>query len=176
MLIFFSVSVPVYFHAVKGIRLEPSYLDTIFKWPNVNLFLSVFAYWLWWSISIRFMWVMPKKGPKSQRIIYRPCSKSGPICALTLSYTAHYLGRYAQKHELKRAARITIEQSCGTHGLGLCRRYWPFCGWAHLVKVVYISSKILKLTVGLRDLSQAEKKLLLFKLIHKMTTIFTRDL
>ena len=106
-------------------------------------FFSVFAYWLWWSISIRFMWVMPKKGPKSQRIIYWPCSKSGPICALTLSHTAHYLGRYAQKHELKRAARITIEQCCGTYGLGLCRRYWPFCGWAHLVKVVYMSSKIL---------------------------------
>ena len=107
-------------------------------------FFSVFAYWLWWSISIRFMWVMPKKGPKSQRIIYWPCSKSGPICALTLSHTAHYLGWYAQKHELKRAARITIEQCCGTHGLGLCRRYWPFCGWAHLVKVVYMSYKILK--------------------------------
>ena len=100
---------------------------------------------------------MPKKGPKSQRIIYRPCSKSGPICALTLSHTAHYLGRYAQKHELKRATRITIEQCCGTHGLGLCRRYWPFCWWTHLVKVVYMPSKILKLTVVLRDLSQAEK-------------------
>jgi hypothetical protein len=108
---------------------------------------------------------MPKKGPKSKRIIYRPCSTSGPICALTLSHTAHYLGRYAQKHELKRAARITIEQSCGTHGLGLCRRYWPFCGWAHLVKVVYMSSKILKLTVGLCELSQAKKWYFVTKIV-----------
>jgi hypothetical protein len=34
-----------------------------------------------------------------------------------------------------------------------------------------MSSKILELTVGLHDLSQAEQ----FKQIHKMTTIFTQN-
>ena len=44
-----------------------------------------------------------------------------------------------------------------------------------LIEVVYMSSKILQLAVGSRDLSQAEKQIfvLLAEQIHKMTTIFT---
>jgi hypothetical protein len=40
-----------------------------------------------------------------------------------------------------------------------------------------MSSKILQLTVGSRELSQAEKKILLIKAeqIHKIATIFTQN-
>ena len=44
-----------------------------------------------------------------------------------------------------------------------------------MAKVVYMSSKILQLSVGSRDLSQAEKKILLLQAeqSHKMATVFT---